>query len=299
MTLNRSLAVACLAALVTPLVLTPRLHASTDDKTAPLNLTVPAAAISSSGSAELPDAPSAEGRVDAGYAMGKTPGGQVGVRPFSALGVAVKFGSGGVGFDLATPLASRLNLRAGATFFSYSPSITVDNIAVNGTLTLKTVGASLDIFPFGNTFRVSPGLTMYNGNHLSANAVVAGGQTFTLGDATYTSNPTNPVGGTFDMAFGNKVAPSFTIGTGNMIPHKSGQHWSVPFEIGFEYIGTPLITLNLTGSACDVQYGCQPVATTPQIQANVAQEQTNLNNDISALKVYPILSVGVSYKFGR
>jgi hypothetical protein len=38
-------------------------------------------------------------------------------RPFSALGFATRLGVGRAGFDFATPLAKKLNLRAGADLF--------------------------------------------------------------------------------------------------------------------------------------------------------------------------------------
>ena len=41
--------------------------------------------------------------------------------PFSGLGVGFKIGVAGIGFDVATPIVpTRLNLRGGATFFSYN-----------------------------------------------------------------------------------------------------------------------------------------------------------------------------------
>ena len=80
-----------------------------------------------------------------------------------------------------------------------------------------------------------------------------------------------------------------------MIP-RSGRHWSVPFEIGFEYIGAPQIALNLTGTACSSE-GCAPVQSEPDTRANIQQEQNQLNSDIAPLRFYPIAPLGISYKF--
>ena len=218
-----------------------------------------------------------------------------GTRLFSAFAVQVKAGVAGVGFDLATPLARKVNLRGGASFFSYGHHFDEDGIGVDGTLNFRTVNASLDFFPFGGGFRISPGVVLYNGNHVMANASVPGGQSFTLNGVNYTSSTTDPVRGTFDVSFGHKVAPSLTVGFGNMIP-RSGRHWSVPFEIGFEYIGAPLIALNLTGSACNSGF-CASVQNDPTIKANVQKEQADLNSDISPLRFYPMASIGIGYRF--
>ena len=227
-------------------------------------------------------------------------------KPFSSVAVAVKVGVGGIGFDLATPLGRHFNLRGGGMFFGYNTSIvTDDGYQVNGDLKLKTVTAMLDYAPFGGSFRISPGIVFYNGNGLQATATVPASGTFDLGDQTYKSSVEDPLHGSLGLTFGNKVAPALTVGWGNMIPRHLGQHWSVPFEIGFEYISDPKITLQFAGTACtDTTTTChttsptaQNLTTNPEAQANTLQEQNDLNSDISALKVYPIVSIGLSYKF--
>jgi len=228
---------------------------------------------------------------------------RLGVKPFSTAAIQVKVGVAGIGLDLAVPAASRLNLRVGGNFFQYNPNLVVDGINVIGNIQLRSASASVDVFPFGNAFRISPGVVFYNGNTISAVASVPGGQSFTLNDVSYTSSPTSPVTGTFGLSFGRKVAPSLTMGFGNMIPRKGG-HWSVPFEIGGEFIGTaPQISLQLSGSACQggtLPANCAPIASDPTTQQNVAAEQASLNSNIpSQLKFFPIVSIGLSYKFGR
>lgn len=218
-------------------------------------------------------------------------------KPFSAVGLELKVGIGGVGFDVATPLARHFNLRAGASFFNYALTSSDNGINYTGTLKLQSADASLDYYPFHGTFRLSPGVAFSNQNHVNASAVVPGGQSFTLNDTDYTSDPADPVTGTGYLELGEKVAPSFTLGWGNMIPRHGG-HWSVPFEIGFKYIQQPTVKLMLAGSAC--QDGvCSNVATDPETQSNVQGEENTLNKDLSPLRFFPIVSIGVSYKFGH
>ena len=225
-----------------------------------------------------------------------------GMKPFSAVGIAVKVGIAGIGFEVATPLSTKWNLRGSASFFSYNVNTTTsDGYIVGGDLKLKTVNVAADWFAFGGSFRLSPGVTIYNGNALSANVTIPGGSSFDLGDATYTSYALDPVKGTLGLSFGNKVAPSLTAGFGNLVPRGLGKHWSVPFEFGVEFIGAPKFTLALSGTACQqgqpVPAGCAPVATDPQTQANIAQENRDLDSDVSPLRAYPIVSIGVGYKF--
>jgi len=225
--------------------------------------------------------------------------GPVAVRPFSAVGVAIKAGVAGFGVEAATPLAHKFNLRGGASFFNYNVSnLAEDGFNINGTIALKSINTSLDWFPFGGKFRVSAGATVYNGNRFNGTATVPGGNTITLNDQDYTSSPTDPVIATFgtpDNRFGSRVAPSLTVGLGNLVPRGEG-HWSFPFEIGFQYIKPPLITLSLTGTACSTD-GCQSVNSDAMTQANIEAQQARINSDIYDLRFYPILSIGVGYKF--
>jgi hypothetical protein len=233
-------------------------------------------------------------------------GGWTSTRPFSALGVELNVGVNGIGVNLATPLAKRFNLRVGGAFFNYSLSTSSDGINYNGTLNMRKASVGVEYYPFHGTFRITPGLTVYNGNHVSAAANIPGGSTFTLDDTDYISGilGVDPVHGSADINFGNRAAPSLTIGWGNMIPRHGG-HWSVPFEIGAEFTNPPTLTLNLAGTACQKEPGSQTLdcgSVTDQssdIYQNVIEEQKELNDDLHPLRFYPILSIGVSYKFGK
>ncbi len=221
------------------------------------------------------------------------------IRPFSTAALAVNFGSGGIGAELATPLAQHFNLRVSGSFFSYSASFNSDGIVIDGDLKFRSGRASLDYYPFHGGFRISPGVTFYNGNNLNATTLVPGGQSFSLGDTNYYSSTTDPVHGTASFYLGKHVAPSLTVGFGNMIP-RSGRHVSFPFEIGFQYIDAPTITLNLEGTACvylNIPQSCAPVQSDPQTQANLQQQEADINSDIKPLRFYPILSQGVSVRF--
>ena len=64
--------------------------------------------------------------------------------------------------------------------------------------------------------------------------------------------------------------------------------------------------LNFQGVSCDTQAdaatvipgpSCVDIATDPTSQADMKQEQTDINNDLNGLRFFPILTVGLSYKF--
>ena len=219
-------------------------------------------------------------------------------RPLSGVALGAQVGILGVGFQVATPLASHLNLRGGANFFNYNDGLSSDGINYNANLHFRSVDTSVDWFPWARSFHISPGALLYNGNQVTANAAVPAGGTFTLNDTTYTSSVADPVTGTGSVKF-NKAAPKITVGWGNMLP-RSGRHFSAPFEIGFAYAGQPKTVLNLAGNACynyEGQNYCSDVATNTMIQTNLAAQQQKIANDISPARFFPILSSGFSYSF--
>ncbi len=217
-------------------------------------------------------------------------------RPFHSVGIAVHMGSLGAGIDIATPLAHRINLRGTANFFMYDDSFGVDGINYNASLRFHSGEATVDFFPFGG-FHISPGVLIAD-NEMTATLNVPANGTFSLGDQSYISGGTNPLNGAATFSYPRMVSPEVKIGFGNIIP-RSGRHWNVPFEIGAAYMGHPMLPLTLAGTACQGpgQTNCSNLATDPTAQKNLAQEQSDLNEDLKRASVYPIVSLGFSYRF--
>ena len=185
-------------------------------------------------------------------------------------------------------------MRGSANFFNFGYGLDVDGANYNSELHLKSGMVSVDYFPFHSSFHVSPGFMIFKST-AGATMNVPGGNTFSLGDATYTSDPNDPVHGSGVMKFGRTFMPAFTVGFGNMIPRREGSHWSVPVDIGLAYTGQNSMQINLAGSACQQGY-CMSTSD-PNIQQNVVQEQNDINGSMKRFKIYPILTSGVTYRF--
>ncbi len=215
----------------------------------------------------------------------------------SSHGVAVGVNAStlGIGAQAAIGLTRKLNLRGGFDLFNYNRTFTRDGIHYDGTLDLRSGQVLLDWFPGGRVFHISPGVLLYNGNQLNANASVPAGHTFTLGSTTFRSNPADPVTGKGKMDF-NKAGPMILFGFGNPVPRT--RHFSVNFDLGIAYHGTPAVSLALAGSACDVTGAvCRNAATDPVVQSARQSEVYKLNKDAEPYKVYPVISIGVGYRF--
>ena len=212
------------------------------------------------------------------------------------FGGGVKVSSLGVGAEVAARVLWRANLRGGFNILGYSRTFNKDGVAYGGHLAFRTVEGHLDFFPWAGNLHFGPGIIGYIGDPIKARAIVPGGQSFTLGGVTYTSDPTNPTNANGKIDF-NQVAPVVTFGMGNLVPRLKSKRFSVPFEVGVAFQGSPKATLGLTGNVCPTGGGCVNAATDPNVQANVVSEQNKINKSMSVFKAYPIMSVGFGYKF--
>jgi hypothetical protein len=215
-------------------------------------------------------------------------------KPFSAFGIAVKASFLGLGAEAAVPVLPHINLRGGLNEFGYDRTFHKDGIDYAGQLQFRSAETHVDWFPFHGSFHVSPGALIYNGNQITANASVPGGQSFTLNGTSYTSDPSDPVVGTGKIAF-NKTGPMLTLGFGNLV--RRHHRFSVPVEFGAIYTRPPNMALNLTGSACNsTGLNCNSIPSDPSIQANVQAERAKIQNDMSSFKFYPVISIGFGVK---
>jgi hypothetical protein len=215
--------------------------------------------------------------------------------PLEHVGVALKADALGPGVDAAVAIARTVNLRVGMRALELDRSYQVDGILLDGSVRLRSFSAYLDWFPGGGGFHLSPGVMVYNGNRASADARVPAGERFTIGGTELLSSSMDPVSGTASIDFAS-VAPALVIGWGNIVPR--GGRWSVPFELGVVYTRAPSTTLALRGTACSMDGDdCRDIARDPLLQARVAAEEASLEDRLAPIKVLPIVSLGVGYKF--
>ncbi len=220
-------------------------------------------------------------------------------RPFSTFAIGATFGTGGAGVEIATPLNTRFNLRGGVGFFNYTTSFTTDSVPIDGTLHLGNIHAGVDWFLSDkHSFHISPGVTFFNHSNYNALIHIAPNGVITLNDQDYTSDPADPIHGTALIGFGSKFSPRLTAGFGNMIPHKD-KNITFPMEFGFQYIAKPTAVFKLAGSSCDPSGDCGPIATDPDAQANLLEEQNEIIHDLAPLRFFPIIQFGIAYKFGH
>lgn len=201
------------------------------------------------------------------------------------VGVDAVVGTSGIGAHLSVPLKDNLNARLGFNMASYNFDGTASDVDYDFKLKLNTFDALLDYFPSaGSSFRLTGG-AIYNGNKIDAVAKPATGATYRFNGRTYSTATAGQVEGKIDF---RKVAPYLGIGWGNAAKKEAG--WGFTSDLGIMFSGKP--TSDLRSTNCTAL-----AAVCNQLAADVAAQNRELNDELDKLKFYPVVRIGVTYKF--
>jgi hypothetical protein len=214
--------------------------------------------------------------------------------PFRSWKIAFIANTLGAGFDVSTPVARHFDLRGGANFLSFGPDFDVDGLHYDSSIHLRSGHFGVDWFPRHRNFHITPGILYFN-NNVTALTHVAPGAHFTLDDNAFTSSTDDPVHGDAGLVYSRHVAPMLSVGFNNILPGRH-KHISVPIEFGVAYTGSPKISASLVGTACQ-QDGCFSFAENDEAQESLKNEVKDINDTLSDIPVYPVLSIGFAYRF--
>ncbi|MBN1301000.1 MAG: hypothetical protein JW995_07260 [Melioribacteraceae bacterium] len=191
-------------------------------------------------------------------------------------GVALRVSTLGVAVEGMRSFGTTMNARIGFAMFSISQNGGggTEDYTYVADADLSSIAMLTDWFPFGQTFRITAGLLM-NLNKAEINLVPT--KTYTIGGDIYTPEKLGTMTAKVDF---NKFAPYIGVGIGNPLSGDSG--FKFTFDLGTMYQGTPNIGLSATGLISP--------------SAAPDQEQT-LENNLKWFKWYPIVSLGLTYKF--
>lgn len=192
------------------------------------------------------------------------------------IGVGVKASTLGAGIELGIPLSERFVARAALNKYSREDDQTIDGIDYEADLDLKSSALFLDWHPFKGTFHLTVGY-VNSGSELNAmatpvGAVDIGGNTYDGSLIDFTLN------GTVDLGSG----PYIGLGWGNVPAAGLG----FTFEVGAVQQGTPDASLRVSGADAGLIN-----------QADVDQEERNMQDDLDKFELYPVVSLGISYGF--
>lgn len=200
-----------------------------------------------------------------------------------AQGVALtaKIGSTGVGADLTVGLARSLNLRLGAQAWTRSETRTEQEIEYDADLKLVSGELLLDVHPGGRGFRISGG-AIVNGNEVTA--VSTENAVYTLNGVRY---PVGLVGRLEGRVETNTLAPYLGIGWGNAVA--PGGPWRFAIDAGAFYQGKPKVSLTA--------HPLIPILLPERFEQDLEAERHDIEDNLDSYRFYPVISLGVSYRF--
>ena len=225
---------------------------------------------------------------------GGAPAASASSRP--GFGAAIKASTFGYGVDAALRVHPKVNVRGTVNFLSLSHDFddSDSNITYTGKLSFHSVAATVDWFPFGSSFHVSPTFVLNNGNKVTLSSLIPAGKNIDIDDVTYQSSSTNPIKAAGEVKF-NSARPGVMIGWGNIA---GGRRVTVPFELGVVFGGAPKGTLSFTGTACQSNgQNCRDMAADATIQSHIKAAEADLNDTVKILRFYPVLSLGIGFRF--
>lgn len=203
--------------------------------------------------------------------------------PGSALasdwGVDAHAGTLGLGAEINYTISPHFTARLDFDRYNYTYSGTKQQIAYDFDLHLKSESLYLDWHPFAGMFRVTAGY-FNNKNEITAAAVPTA--TYTINGHTYTAAQVASLTG--DITF-NSGAPYFGIGISSVGTDSTG--FGVNFDVGVLMQGSPKVKLAATGA------GTHNTAFQNDLQA----EQAKVQNDVNNYKTYPVIALGLVYRF--
>jgi hypothetical protein len=171
-----------------------------------------------------------------------------------------------------------VGLRANGGIYDYDDTDDLDDIEYDADLKLNSFGAMLDWYPFGGGFRLSLGGRI-NNNEIDLEGTPT--TTVEIGDVDYTPAEVGTLSGTITT---DSLTPAFTLGYGGRL----AKGFTFSLELGVMLQGSPKIN-DLTASGT--------LANNPAFIQQLAIEEQRAEDDAHDFKLWPIIQIGLLYRF--
>jgi hypothetical protein len=198
----------------------------------------------------------------------------------SDAAIALRAGTLGFGLEVSKLLIPHLGARVGGNYFKLTKTQSRSDITYDASLKLQGVTALIDFFPARRgSFHLSGGL-MTNPLKVTGTGQPDAGGTFTINGDSYTSAQVGTL-----IAEVKYPSTSPYLGLGFGTPARGHSSLGLTFDLGAA-IGKPKVALTATGAASD-----------PALAADLKAQQDKTQKDVQKLKVFPVLQLGLAYRF--
>jgi len=204
-----------------------------------------------------------------------------------ALGAKASTLGGGV--ELTLGISPQVNARLGANAYTYSDRREVSQIEYDADAELRTGTLFLDWHPGGRGFRLTGGL-VYNDTQVEGRSIAPPSGTYDIGGVPV---PVSLVGTLDATAEFDPVVPYAGIGWGNAVAGNKKVGFFV--DLGVVFSGEADVTL-IPRIPAD-----SPINTTPGardvLDILLRREEQDLEDEVADYDLYPVVAIGLSYRF--
>jgi hypothetical protein len=207
--------------------------------------------------------------------------------PDGELSAAIKLGTLGIGGELGYRPFEMFGARIDTGNFSFSDSFRAGRTEYNATANLQSYGALADLYPFGESFRVTAGLRL-NENDIRGNST---NQNLRFDNLNVPSAEIGNIGAkiTFD-----KLSPYVGFGWGGTLA--PGLNLTTDFGVMFHGNPKSSVNANLTPTG-QAALGYGGAAAQALLNSEVASDGAELQHYVNGYDFYPVIEIGLSYKF--
>ena len=274
-----------------------------------LSLPLPAAAVKlrdvprgGANPADAPDAPDGESKAQSQRERPRSRGRER--EPQSAqkrprgLTIGLRASTLGAGVELEYPINHFIRGRLLYNRLDVDFEQKLSGIEYDVDLDLQSYGLILDLHPFAGSLRLSAG-AMMNDNSIAASAMTTGDRTVNIGGRDYAGSLS--VDAVFD-----DFSPYAGIGWGG----GKRRGWRYHFDIGALYQRNPELKFSgmagTAGTRCSFTVSASGMAAVSTscpsplrgtLQENLETEFNELKDDARGFKWYPVISLGLEYRF--
>lgn len=204
---------------------------------------------------------------------------------FTNVGLSLKVGTAGLGFDFSYSFDPHFNVRTGYSIANVSRTVNSSDMNQRGKLELSNADLLADYYPWAQGFRVTGGLNVVNVNFKGHAEKTAGGLIYFNG-VPYSSTE---VGSADLNVKWNGAKPYLGIGyDGFNSRQTAGLYFTT--DVGVIFSGSPKVKLDTTCIASNAII-CN------NIDQDSKAQQEQVKKDLHSIKWLPILQVGLGYRF--
>jgi len=199
------------------------------------------------------------------------------------VGVGLYGGTTGAGIGITYGLTDSLNLRGTYNAYSADYDEDIDDFAYDLDLDLQSIDLLLDWHVFSG-LRLSVGV-VNNANELSGTAKPRFSGSVEYGDEVFDADDIGSVNASVEF---DDFAPYLGIGFGNAV---GSGHWALSLDLGVIFQGSP--NVRVAALAADgVDSSIQAA-----LDEATAAEIADVEDEVDDFEYYPVLRLGIAYKF--